>query len=78
MACFCTIYRTKLSEYLRVCLSADNLARGAVADVLDRGSSVGLSLGQLQQVRAIYDLSDETRQYLASTLSRARHMERGR
>lgn len=67
-----TLYRTLLD------LAADNLARGAVADVLDRGSSVGLSMGQLQQVRAIYDLSDETRQYLASTLSRARHMERGR
>lgn len=66
-----TLYRTLLD------LATDNLARGAVAEVLDRGASVGLSPEQLQQVRAIYDLSDETRQYLASTLSRARHMVQG-
>jgi len=62
-----TLYRTLLD------LATDYLARDAVADVLDRGNSVGLSPGQLQQVRAIYDLSDETRQHLARTLPRARH-----
>ena len=67
-----TLYRTLLD------LATDNLARDAVADILDRSSSAGLSPGQLQQLRAIYDLSDETRQYLASTLSRARNMGRGR
>ncbi|MDH2909524.1 MAG: hypothetical protein PXZ07_05335 [Candidatus Eremiobacteraeota bacterium] len=67
-----TLYRTLLD------LATDNLARDAVADVLDRGSSVGLSPAQLQQVRSIYDLSEETRKYLASTLSRARNMGRGR
>ncbi len=66
-----TLYRTLLD------LATDNLARDAVADVLDHGNSVGLSSGQLQQVRSIYDLSEETRKYLASTLTRARHTARG-
>jgi len=63
-----TLYRTLLD------LATDNLARDAVADLLDRGSFVGLTPVQLQQVRAIYDLSDETRQYLAHTLSRVRRV----
>jgi predicted transcriptional regulator of viral defense system len=63
-----TLYRTLLD------LATDSLARDAVADVLDRGSALDLSPEQLQQLRAIYDLSDETRQYLARTLSPARHM----
>lgn len=62
-----TLYRTLLD------LATDGLARDAVADVLDRGVSIGLSPRQVQQVQAIYDLSDETRQYLARSLSRARH-----
>jgi len=66
-----TLYRTLLD------LATDNLARDAVADMLDRGSSAGLSPGQLQQIRAVYDLDEETRQYLASTLSRARHVAQG-
>lgn len=66
-----TLYRTLLD------LATDNLARDAVADVLDRGASARLSSVQLQQVRAIYDLSDETRRYLASALSRARDMAQG-
>jgi len=65
-----TLYRTLLD------LATDTLARDAVADVLDRGSSVGLSPGQIQQVRAVYDLSGETRQYLARTLSRTRPLAR--
>ncbi len=66
-----TLYRTLLD------LATDNLARDAVADVLDRGAAVGLSRKQLQQVRAIYDLSDETRQYLVRSLSRTRNKARG-
>jgi predicted transcriptional regulator of viral defense system len=64
-----TLYRTLLD------LATDGLARDAVADVLDRGSSLDLSPEQLQQLRAIYDLSNETRQYLARTLSPARHLQ---
>jgi len=63
-----TLYRTLLD------LAIDNLARDAVADVLDRGSSLDLSVGQLQQLRAIYDLSAETRHYLARTLAPTRHI----
>lgn len=63
-----TLYRTLLD------LATDGLARDAVADVLDRGSSLALSPEQLQQLRAIYDLSHETRQYLARTLSHTRQM----
>jgi predicted transcriptional regulator of viral defense system len=60
------LYRTLLD------LATDGLARDAVVDVLDQGGSVGLSPGQIQQVRAIYDLTPETRQYLASSLPRTR------
>jgi hypothetical protein len=63
-----TLYRTLLD------LTTDNLARDAVADVLDRESPLGLSPEQLQQLRAIYDLSSETRLYLARTLASARHI----
>jgi predicted transcriptional regulator of viral defense system len=63
-----TLYRTLLD------LAADNLARDAVADVLDRSSSLDLSPEQIQQVRAIYELSGETRRYLARTLTSARHV----
>jgi len=65
---FTTLYRTLLD------LAAANIARDAVADVLDRGNLDGLSQLQLQQVRAVYDLTDETRQYLARTLPRSRHV----
>ena len=61
-----TLYRTLLD------LATDSLARDAVADVLDRGNSLDLSTEQLQQVRAICDLSDETREYLARTSSAER------
>jgi predicted transcriptional regulator of viral defense system len=64
-----TLYRTLLD------LATDGLSRDAVADLLDRGSSPELSPEQLQQLRAIYDLSDETRQFLARTLSPARRTQ---
>jgi predicted transcriptional regulator of viral defense system len=65
-----TLYRTLLD------LATDNLARDAVAELLDRGHP--LPSKQSKQVRAIYDLSDETRQYLASALSQRRRLARGR
>ena len=58
-----TLYRTLLD------LATDRLAQDAVADVLDRGSSLNLEPPQLQQIRAICDLSDETRRYLTGALS---------
>jgi predicted transcriptional regulator of viral defense system len=61
-----TLYRTLLD------LATDNLARDAVAGVLDR-TSLDLSRDQLQQVRAIYELSDDTRQHLARAFSADRH-----
>ncbi|HEX3467650.1 MAG TPA: type IV toxin-antitoxin system AbiEi family antitoxin domain-containing protein [Candidatus Elarobacter sp.] len=58
-----TLYRTLLD------LATDNLAHDAVAGVLNRGTSLDLSKEQLQQVRAIYALSDDTRQHLARAFS---------
>ncbi|MBD5656842.1 MAG: hypothetical protein IAI50_16925 [Candidatus Eremiobacteraeota bacterium] len=63
-----TLYRTLLD------LVSDGLARDAVADALDRCSSIELSSEESSQVRAIYDLSDETRKYLARTLASARYV----
>ena len=67
-----TLYRTLLD------LAADGLGREAIADVLDRGNSVDLSPSQVRQLRAVYDLSEDTRQYLAHALTKARRTTRRR
>jgi predicted transcriptional regulator of viral defense system len=63
-----TLYRTLMD------LATDRLALVAVADALDRGNEINLSSEQLRQLRAIYDLSDETRQYLARSFSSPRRL----
>lgn len=65
-----TLYWTLLD------LATDRLARDAVADVLDRASPTSLSPTQAQQIRAVCDLSDETRHYLAGALSPRRKQVR--
>jgi hypothetical protein len=60
-----TFYRTLLD------LATDRIARDAVADLLDRGLSLDMiSSKQIQQLKAVYDLSNETRAYLARSLAR--------
>ncbi len=63
-----TLYRTLLD------LATDNLARDAVADVLHRSKAVGLLPVQVQQLRAVYDLSERTRSYLAHALPKKHRM----
>jgi predicted transcriptional regulator of viral defense system len=61
-----TFYRTLLD------LATDSIAQDAVADLLDRGLSLDMiSSKQLQQLKAVYDLSNETREYLARSLARS-------
>lgn len=67
-----TLYRTLLD------LATDNLARDAVADVLDRSKAVGLLPVQVQQLRAVYDLSERTRNYLAHALPKKHRMMQNR
>ena len=55
-----TLYRTLLD------LATDGLARSAVSELLDRSNVPGVSRAQARQIRAVYDLSGETRLHLAN------------